>query len=449
MDDRTGILVPGDIRMGNPQSSIFNSPGRTLATRVTDVLAGSARLLLCPAPVRDVVSFRGSFRTGPDFATDDDIIQQLVVDLLDKGTRRRDRFAIAEDLEGRGAQLHLYADTLRAGFAGRALKEDLDSVLALLFEQLREPAFPPDEYDKERKQAIAAVRRSMDSTAGQATGALARRLYPPAHPNYIPPAAEELKRLQEATLAAVVDYHANHFGADSLTIAFAGDFDETAVARAVVSAIADWPPAGRDARFDDTATPVAPGRADVLMADRPNLDVRMGHALELRRDSADWLAAHAGAFALGGNFSSRLMQTVRDEQGLTYGIGASLHNLSVEHDGHFLVHASLSAARLDEGLSATRAVIENYVASGIAPAELARVQTTLAGQHAVGMATTSGLAVRLLVNAERGFDVGYLDRFPEEVHALTVDQVNSAIRRHLRPAEMHVAVAGSILSGSS
>ncbi|HLA64797.1 MAG TPA: insulinase family protein, partial [Rhodothermales bacterium] len=200
---------------------------------------------------------------------------------------------------------------------------------------------------------------------------------------------------------------------------------------------------------DTTATPTAPGRTDVEIADRLNLDVRMGHPVALRRDSPDFVAAHAGLFALGGNFSSRLMQTVRDEQGLTYGIGSALHNVSVEHDGHALVYASLSQDRLEEGLAATRAVIERFVQVGVNEEELERVRTTLAGTHAVALATTSGLAARLLVNAERGFDIGYLDHYPEMVRALTVDEVNRAVRTHLRPDELHVAVAGTLPAAPS
>jgi len=416
-----------------------------LASRVADLKAGPARLLLCPAPVPDVVSFRGSFRTAPDLSATDDLRQALVADLLDKGTRRRDRFEIAELLEGRGAQLHLYADALRAGFAGRALREDLPLVLSLLAEQLREPAFPEEEFDKERRQSIAAVRRSMDSTAGQATGALTRRLYPDNHPNYVPPPEVELARLEAIAHGDVVAYHRDHFGSDALTIAFAGDIEPTGLARQVAEALGEWTPTGRSPAFASVAAPAPAGRVAVHIADRPNVDVRMGHAIDLRRDSVDWLAAHAGAFALGGNFSSRLMQIVRDEMGLTYGIGASVHNVAVEHDGHLLVHASLSADRLEEGLGATRAVIDAFASGGILPGELERVKSTLAGQHVVALATTGGLAARLLVNAERGFDVDYLDRFPDLVHSLTKPEVDAAIQRHIRPGNMHVAVAGSVV----
>lgn len=405
---------------------------------------GPARLLLLPTDVRDVVSFRGSFRTLPDLSGDDDLVQSVLADVLDKGTRQRDRFQIAEDLEGRGARLSFYSDTLQAGFSGRALREDVADVLALAAEQVREPALDEDEVQKALVQAIAETRRARESTGAQAAGALVRRIYGPAHPNFVRDPDEEIARLELVTPDAVRAYHAEHFGAADLTVVAVGDVPVDGVEAAVGRAFDGWASPPGEARFEARAAPAAPGRTDIPMADRQNLDVRLGHGVDLRRDSPDFLATYAGVFALGGNFSSRLMQTVRDDQGLTYGIGASLGASSVEYDGHVYVTVGLSRENLARGVAATRAEVERFVAEGVSEADLDQARTTLAGQHVVALATTGSVAARLLVNAERGFDVAYLDRYPDLVRALTVPEVNAALRRHLRPAELQEAVAGTL-----
>lgn len=416
----------------------------TLAEQVVEAEVGAARLWLLRTEVRDVVSFRGSLEPAPDLATEDDLAQALLVDLLDKGTRQRDRFALAEALEGRGAELSFYTDALRIGFGGRALAADLPDVLALLAEQLREPALDEAEFDKAKKQAIAAVRQAMDAPASQAAGALSRRLYPPDHPNYIRTPEAEIARLTALTIEDVRRFHAARVGGDGLRIALVGDLDPQRTARAVEGVLGDWAAHGQPARFADEATPTAPGRADVAIADRPNLDVRLGHPLALRRQHDDYLAVFAANFALGGNFSARLMQTVRDAHGLTYSIGSMLRGVTVEHGGHWLVHVTLSGPNLERGVEATRAVVQQFVEEGIGADELGAVQETLAGQHVVGMATTGGLAARLLTNAERGFDVGYLDRYPDLVRALTPEAVTDAARRHFRPGDLHTVVAGTL-----
>jgi zinc protease len=183
------------------------------------------------------------------------------------------------------------------------------------------------------------------------------------------------------------------------------------------------------------------------MDDRRNLDVRLGHPIAVRRDSDDYLALYAGVFTLGGNFSSRLMQTVRDEQGLTYGISASLGSTAIEYDGHVYVSVTLSQDSVEAGIAATRAEVEAFEAEGVPEAALAATRTTLAGQHVVALATTGGVAARLLVNAERGFDVGYLDRYPDLIRDLAPDAVTDAVRRHLRPDDLHESVAGTMPPG--
>ena len=399
---------------------------------------------MLPTPVRDVVSFRGSFQTALDLTTDDDVVQSLTSVLLDKGTQVRDRFAIAEMLEGRGARLSFYSDGLRMGISGRALREDLPDVLELAGEVLRQPAFEAEQVDKAKTRALAGVRRAREATDSQAAGSLARRLYGLPHPNYVLTPDEEIARIEAVTPEAIRRFHAKHIGPRDLVLAFVGDLDPDAIPATLLAAFDGWTAAALTPVFDASASPQAPGTETVAMAERRNLDVRMGHALDLRRDHDDYLALYTAVFALGGNFSSRLMQTVRDEQGLTYGIQAALSNVTVEHDGHLAVSVTLSQENLDRGIEATREQVEGFVAEGMSAEVLGQTQTTLAGRHVVGLATTGGIAARLLINAERGFEVGYLDRYPDMIHALTPDQVTEVLRRHIRPEELHTVTAGTL-----
>ena len=415
----------------------------SIATRISSLHAGSARLLALPTGIRDVVSFRGSFLSAPDLRADEDVMQSLVTDLLDKGSQTRDRFEIADLLDGRGARLYFFSDGLRLGFAGRCLRDDLGDVLDLASELLRQPAFDADEVEKARQKAIASVRRSTESTSSRASGAYTRRLYDEAHPNHALRPETEIARLAEATPEAIRAYHAAHLGSDGLTIVAVGDVDPDGLAARVGDAFGAWAPHGREAVFSASASPEPPGREHVPMLDKLNLDVRMGHAIALRRASEDFLPLYAGVFALGGNFSSRLMQTVRDEQGLTYGVSARLSGIAIEHDMDFRVSVSLSQDNLERGIQATREQIVRWAADGITPDELARVQTTLTGKHVVGLATTGALATRLLINAERDFGADYLDVYPDEVRALTAEQVNRALSRWISPEKLHVVTAGT------
>ena len=416
---------------------------RPFAQRVREGEAGPGRLFLLPAPVRQVVSFRGSFYAYPDFAAGEELLQWLTVRLLDKGTRRRDRFAIAEVLEDRGAKLQFQNGGLRVGFSGRTLREDLPEVLEAVAEQLKEPLFDPAEFEKARQQVAASLQRAMESTGEQAAGALSRRLYAPEHPNYTPDPQESLERLRGFTVDDVRAYHEAHFGGTGLLLALVGDLDPAAVERDVRQRFGDWTSHEAPPRFDTGAAPEEPGRTSVPMPDKSNADVRMGHALDVRRHDDDYLPLYVANFVLGGNFSARLMTTIRDEMGLTYGISSRLAGITREHGGHWQVGVTLSQENVERGIEATLEEVRRFAEGGIREDELQDKQTTITGSFKVGLATTGGLAAALLANAERGFDVDWLDRFPAEVEALALEGVNAALARHLRPDRFQLALAGA------
>ncbi len=416
----------------------------TFSDHVRQVQAGPCRLLVMPTPAERVVSWRGSFRTHPDVAAGDDLVQELVVALLDKGTRHRDRFALARVLEERGIEMGISSDGLHVDVSGRALSGDLPLAMEVLAEMLREPLFDAEEFEKARVQVAAALQRELEDTGAQASDALARRLYPPGHPNHAPAPEALMEQLRALTLEHVRRYHARHVGATEFILAVAGDVEAEAAVEAVRQPFDTWAPHEAAPRHEAAARAPAPGRTPVPMPDRNNVDVVMGHPLGVRRGDDAYLPLYVGNYVLGGNFSARLMATIRDEQGLTYGIGSALRGITTTHDGHWEVVVTLSHDKLEEGVEATLQEVRRFVEGGITEDELAEKKTTITGAYKVGLDTTGRLARALLANAERDFPLDYLDRFPALVEALSVEQVNAAIGEHLHPDQFHVAMAGRV-----
>jgi zinc protease len=421
-----------------------HSTVKPFSERVRERYVGPCRLLTLPTPVRSVVTWRGSVRTYPDFEAGDELLQSLTASLLDKGTKRRDRFAIAEILENRGAEVHFGADGLHVDFSGRMLREDTADVLEIVAEQLREPLFSPEEFEKARTRLAGALQRSMESTRAQASAALARRLYPPAHPNYAEDAEQQLARLQTIGIDDVLAYHRSHFGATELTLVCVGDLDDDAIEGVVRDRLGDWEAAAAEPRFAVEAVAASPGRSVVSMPDKENVDVRMGHALELLRSDDDYEPLYVANYVLGGNFAARLMTVIRDEMGLTYGIRSNFSGISADYHGHWQVGVTLSTENVERGIAATLDEVKRFADGGVTADELDDKKTTITGSFKVGLATTAGLASALLNNAERGFDVSYLDEFPGRIEALTLERVNGAVRRHFDPERFHFALAGTV-----
>jgi len=424
-------------------SSAADGAAPALAPRIWDRSAGPGRLLTLQTPVDGIVSWRGSFLAHPDLAAGHDPLQELTVSLLDKGTEHRDRFELAQVLEECGAKLNVSSDGLYVDVSGRALVEDLPRVMDVLAEMWRAPAFEEQEFEKARAQAVAQVQRQMEKTGAQASSALTRRLFGAGHPNYSEAPEAVLEQLQQIALDDVRAYHDAHFGATDWTLAVVGDLDHDVVAEVAAEAFEGWtahestPAHETEGRVD-----AEPGRSVIPMPDKSNVDVRLGHALPLRRDHDDYPALYVGNYILGGNFAARLMNTVRDEKGLTYHIGSSLSGVTTRYAGYWNTRVTLSHDTLEEGIDATTAVIRDFVEEGATEAELEDKKTTITGSYSVGLATTSSLAQSILTNAERGFEMDYLDTFPEEIRALSLDAVNDAVRTYLRPEALHEALAG-------
>ena len=414
-----------------------------LASRIHDRTAGPGRLLTLCTSVDDIVSFRGSFVANPDPAAGDPLRQKLTVSLLDKGTEQRDRFELARVLEDCGAKLDLSSDGLFVEVSGRALVDDLPRVMDVMAEMLRTPAFDPEEFRKARAQVAADIQRRMEKTSARASAALSQRLFSEGHPNHNPAPEAVLERLQGLTVDDVRDYHDTHFGATEWTLAAVGDLEHDAVETVVTEAFEGWTSHAAPASYETDAAPAKVGRSVVPMPDKSNVDVRLGHTLPIRRDHDDYSALYVANYILGGNFAARLMSTVRDEMGLTYSIRSSLSGVTTRYAGSWQTSITLSHDAVEEGIAATKDVIRAFVEEGATLDELDAKKTTITGSYTVGLATTERLAQSILTNAERGFDVSYLDEFPEEIRTLSLDEVNEAVRRYLDPDAIQEALAGT------
>jgi zinc protease len=133
---------------------------------------------------------------------------------------------------------------------------------------------------------------------------------------------------------------------------------------------------------------------------------------------------------------------VREELGLTYSIYSMLAKPDREFDGHWQIGLSLSPDKLDAGLAATRAEISGFVDDGVTPSELAAKKLEAIGVFHMSLATLSGLSETILFGAERGWGPDYIREFAGKIGAVTADQLNCAVRKHFRPADLSTVIAG-------
>jgi zinc protease len=180
------------------------------------------------------------------------------------------------------------------------------------------------------------------------------------------------------------------------------------------------------------------------VADRPNLDVFLGHRGELRRGDPDYPPAILANACLGqSTLTSRLGLAVRDDAGLTYGIYSRFFG-TLRLAGPWAISLSVAGENLDRALALSRQVVADYAAGGPTEPELADERLAQAGAYRVALATNGGVARELMAALTAGEPVAALDLYPDQLLGVTREEVVAAIHRHLHPEELVVTVAGTL-----
>jgi zinc protease len=394
--------------------------------------------------VKDVVVVVGVLPAGDAMAGSGNVaIPTLTGMMLDRGTESLDKFAIAAELDNVGAEIAFSVGTQSLEIRAKCLKKDLPLVLGLIAAELRTPALQPAEFDKAKQQFAGALQGSLQNTEARADEAFGRAIFPEGHPNRPYPVADYLSAAQSATLEEVKAFHAKYYGPAHMTLVLVGDVPVAEAQAEIAKDFAGWTGGEDYIRAAKPAVAHGPRVLPVVLNDKPSVSVILGQATGLRYQDPGALALRVGTAVLGRGFTGRLMGTVRDKEGLTYNISAALGEDSIA-DGTWDISASFAPELLDKGIAATRRELDKWWKDGVTETELTQHKQGIVGSYLVSLSTTGGLAGAIVAAVQRGYDLNWLDQYPEAVNALTLEQVNGAIKTHLNPSTMVLVKAGSL-----
>lgn len=338
----------------------------------------------------------------------------------------------------RDSAIGLGFEAQRDGFEGafRALSTALPEAVRLANLAMAAPRLDPDAVERVRARAVAGARQVLETPRGQASHAFWAAAFPD-HPVGRPVGGtpESLTAMPVEAIRAVIGRQLRCGG---LLIVAAGDITPEGLA-ALLPALFDGLPAGPPPE----APPLPPFRAfgrTVVGFDSPQSTVIFGQP-GLAVDDPDWEAAQVVLRILaGGGFTSRLMQAVRVQRGLTYGIGAGLDVLF----RRAVVVGSVAAenARVAEALAVTREEWARMAAEGPTAQEVADAVAYLTGSLPLQFTDSRRIAGTLLALRRNNRPIDWLDGRAARLRALTRERVAEVAARLLKPEALSVAVAG-------
>ena len=398
--------------------------------------------------VSDVVTIQGSLLGGDVFSPESNsAIPDMAAAMLDQGSIYRDKFSISQSLEEVGASLFFAAGNYRARFSIGCLSKDVPRVVELLAEQMRYPAMKGVDLKSAKRRRIGELKNSNEDTHTRAFEAFLQEMYPPNHPNFFIPLDQQINDTEEVRVEDVKNFHGENYGKGSLVIVGVGDVDRQIMEKSVAKGFSDWKesPLSTDAVENVSAKEGKGEQTEVVtMKDKMSVDLVMGQPIGIDRNHEDFLSLMMGHFILGGNFSARLMSTVRDEEGLTYGTRSTIGGVANGNDGYWYIWGTFAPELINQGRESTLEKLRQWISEGVTEDELRAKKSALTGTYKVGLATTRGLAGEILATVERGKSLEYMDEYPDKINALKVGQVNNAIDRYCNEGRLVTVAAGSI-----
>lgn len=364
----------------------------------------------------------------------------LVAGLLNKGSRRRDADSLAVAIDDMGASYSARTgrDSLVVSLAG--LSEDFMDLIALLGEITLEPAFPAGEFHLLRQRRLHALTRAMDQAATVADWTFSHGLYG-EHP-YGPPLSGTAASMTDLAETAPEAWHRRLFVPAGSCLAIAGAVPAEQALKAAADIFDSWQ--GTSPPPVSHPDPV-PAARRILLVDRPDspqAQIRWGHLGISRRDPRHDAAELVNDVLGGGGFSSRLMQTIRSEKGLTYGIHSGFS--ARLHAGPFQISTFTPTASVGEVLRDIDDLVGAFRDGGPTATELDDARRRLVGGYPLQFETATQVAGQLLEMELYGLPEDTLESYQDRILAVDLGQAADLAHDLLHPESALAVVVGDL-----
>ena len=410
-------------------------------------LANGAKVALLSKKTRgETVQGRLSLHLGDQASMfGKSVVHDLTSDMLMRGSSKFSRTELDTKLGELKAKLQVSVAGQNVNVNFETVRANLPAVLDVLREVLRSPSFPQSEFDlliKENLAQLEASKNEPQVAASEVTKQRSNSPYKKGDIRYSALIAEATTEYGQAKLEAVKKFYKAFYGASHAELALVGDFDVNDVKKQLAIILGDWKSATKYVR-----APALLVKADALIKtvetpDKANAFYTAELNFELNDQSPDFAALKVADYVLGGGIKSRLFGRLRQKEGISYGVG-SRFNAPIEDKaasiGISAMYAPQNLVKLQNGVKEELALL---VKDGISETELIDAKQAIAQRNSLmraqDAALTGSLRSQLFWNRSMAFDAA----IDAKIAALTVDEVNSAIRKTIKPENFTHVYAG-------
>ena len=422
------------------QIEAFDPSFDNINKRTTRFEVGNLKVALLPKQTRGrTVTVMMTFDSGDaKNLFNKSELRPIVSSMLTRGTKEMTR----EQIEDRMTELKM--EGMPTAFT--TTKENLPAALALVFDLFKNSVFPQDEFNQLKKQMQVMMESMRDKPDALAQDAISQHFntYPKGDPRHSPSLAEGLEMLNGVKLQDVKDFYKEFIGTGRGEIAVVGDFDPKEVEKIIKS---DYAKFSAPAHFERIVTEYRPVKAERVVIDTPdkeNAVIVARSVFPINDKAPDAAALKVANWILGGGtgLSNRLIERLRQKEGLSYGAGSAVRIPARGDNGVFVFRAIVAPQNMLQAEKSAREVIEKAVKDGFTDQEVAEAKKGLLQALKLSLSQDDVLARSWSDNLSLDRDFNFLKDQTEEISKLTTAQVNAALRKYIKPDEMTFVLAG-------
>ncbi len=394
------------------------------------VTSSGLTVLILDLPSLPIVNINVLVKAGAVFDPDAKAgLANLAAQLLDEGTKTRSATQIAQEIEFIGGELSTRAGEDFATATVRTLKRDVDLGFALLADILMSPAFAEKEVVRVRSHLLGELKGEKDEPSIVAQKAFDEIVFK-GHP-YRRPANGTEEGVARISRHDLVEFHDKFYRPNRTIMAIVGDIREFEALDLLNKHFSKW--AKKDGAVPTLSPPLPMQQSSLKLIDKDltQANVILGH-VGIDRRNPDFYAVSVMNYILGGGgFSSRLVNRIRDEQGLAYDVDSGFEAKVMP--GPFSVSLQTRNGAANQAIASVLHEIKRIRTEPVSDQELADAKAYLRGSFPLRLDTTGKLAGLLTVVELHGLGLSYFQDYPKAIAAVTKDDVLRVAQKYLNP----------------
>jgi len=371
----------------------------------------------------------------------------LTAAMLDEGAGTRSALEIADASEFLGATLSTASSFDASTVRLNVPVQRLQNALPLLADVALRPTFPENEVERLRQERLTSLLQARDDPSSIAATAFARIVFGPTH-RYGTGTMGTEAMVKALTAGDLRTFHAAYYQPANATLVVVGDVTPDAMLPLLETHFGAWrsatPLAGRAALpAGRLPVPTAPQleRGQIYIVDKPDAEqsqIRIGW-VGVPRSTSDYFPLLVLNTVLGGSFTSRLNQNLREEHGYAYGASSGFDmRLSA---GPFVAAAGVQTDKTAEALREFFNEL-TAIAAPIGADELAKARNYIALGFPSEFESSGDLSRRLEELVVYQLPDDYFERYVANVQAVSANAAQKASATHIQPTRLAVVVVG-------